>query len=205
MPVTHAEPGHAPESLARLLEDAANGRASAWESLVNLYSSRIFALAQSRCRNTHVAEEITQSVLATLAIKLPTGEYAEQGRFESWLFRIAMNRVRDHLRRVKRRPEALSTEALDEAPTLADPADSAPDLAPALAQLRAALAQLSDDDRDVVELRHHGNLSFRQIADLLDEPLGTVLARHHRALKKLKDVLDAKPHTPQSLLPRATP
>ena len=47
----------------------------------------------------------------------------------------------------------------------------------------------SDADREVVELRHHGGLSFNQISDMLKEPLGTVLARHHRALKKLKDLI----------------
>lgn len=42
---------------------------------------------------------------------------------------------------------------------------------------------LSEADREIVELRHHGGLSFKQIADVLGEPMGTLLARHHRALK----------------------
>jgi len=41
----------------------------------------------------------------------------------------------------------------------------------------------------VIELRHHGGLSFQQMADLLEEPLGTLLARHHRALRKLRELL----------------
>ena len=45
------------------------------------------------------------------------------------------------------------------------------------------MARLHDADREVIELRHHGGLSFKQIAELLDEPLGTLLARHHRALR----------------------
>ncbi len=49
--------------------------------------------------------------------------------------------------------------------------------------------KLSEADREIVELRHHAGLSFKQMADLLSEPIGTLLARHHRALKKLKDLL----------------
>jgi RNA polymerase sigma-70 factor, ECF subfamily len=58
-----------------------------------------------------------------------------------------------------------------------------------LAKLRQAMAELSDSDREVIELRHHGGMSFREIAEMLDQPLGTLLARHHRALRKLKQLM----------------
>lgn len=48
---------------------------------------------------------------------------------------------------------------------------------------------LSDADREVVELRHHGQMAFKDIAELLSQPVGTVLARHHRALRKLRDMI----------------
>ena len=48
---------------------------------------------------------------------------------------------------------------------------------------------LSEKDREVIDLRHVGGLSFRQIGELLDEPVGTLLARHHRALAKLRDLM----------------
>jgi RNA polymerase sigma-70 factor (ECF subfamily) len=51
------------------------------------------------------------------------------------------------------------------------------------------MLRLPDADREIVELRHQGGLSFKQLADLLNEPLGTLLARHHRALKKLHSLL----------------
>ena len=59
----------------------------------------------------------------------------------------------------------------------------------ALGTLRAAMAQLPEADREIIELRHHGGMSFKQMADLLSEPLGTLLARHHRALRKLKQLM----------------
>lgn len=139
------------------------------------------------------AEEVTQSVFVTVAAKLGTGEYAEQGRFESWLFRVAMNRIRDEVRRTRRHAEptdpesfaAVSESGLGGGPS-ARPEHAADD---SIRVLRGAMERLTDADREIVELRHHAGLSFKQMADLLNEPLGTLLARHHRALRKLKELM----------------
>jgi RNA polymerase sigma-70 factor (ECF subfamily) len=56
-----------------------------------------------------------------------------------------------------------------------------------VARLHAGLARLPEADQRIIHLRHVAGLSFKQIADLLEQPLGTVLARQHRALKKLAD------------------
>jgi len=58
-------------------------------------------------------------------------------------------------------------------------------------KLRQALAQLTDGDREIIEMRHTAGMSFRALSDYFEEPLGTLLARHHRALKKLKSLLEA--------------
>lgn len=193
-------PAAAPDAeLAGLLDAAAAGDEDAWRVLVDLYARRVFALCRSRCGRSDVAEEITQSVFATVATKLTTGQYTERGRFESWLFRVAMNRVRDEMRRTRRHAEPMDPDVLGRSALRADfgatgeEAESArrADLPVQLSALREAMEQLSDADREVVELRHHAGLSFRQIAELLAEPLGTLLARHHRALKKLKDAMTA--------------
>jgi len=137
-----------------------------------------------------VAEEVTQSVFVTVASKLGNGGYTEKGRFEAWLFRVAMNRIRDEARRAKRHAETFDGELTAQtqaAEGMENEADA--DRSAGFAALRAAMGQLGDSDREVIELRHHAGLSFKQIAELLEEPLGTLLARHHRALRKLKDLL----------------
>ncbi len=182
-----AEGAGQPEALGEILRAASAGEAEAWAEVVRLYSGRVFALAKSRCRNVDVAEDITQSVFTTVAAKLGSGEYVEQGRFESWLFRVVMNRVRDHIRKVRRRPEE-STQQMD---TRAARPERSDDESAMCDRLRAALERLPEADREVVELRHHGGLSFNQIAEMLGEPLGTLLARHHRALKKLREIMES--------------
>ena len=173
--------------LGAVLAAATAGDEDAWRRLVGLFAGRVFALAKSRCKRADMAEEITQSVFATVAAKLRTGQYSERGRFESWIFRVTMNRLRDEVRRVKR--QAVPTDPEQMSSRAAAGQNSGGETAPALERLREAMADLPPADREIIELRHHGGLSFKQLADLLDEPVGTLLARHHRALRKLQMVL----------------
>lgn len=215
--------------LPRLLQSAAAGDEDAWRAIVHLYARRVYALARSRLggrtgagsgaqpgssasrrirasspdgmfvQGLDIAEEVTQSVFVTVASKLASGEYTEQGRFESWLFRVAMNRIRDEVRRSRRQAAPTDPDALDAS---AAPADSGTQVTgeEELAALRLAMSRLAEQDREIIELRHHAGMSFRRMAELLAEPLGTLLARHHRALRKLKELIsgdsDAAPGQP---------
>jgi len=204
MPTHDSSKGSQPERLGEALRGAAKGDADAWARLVRAYSPRVFGLLRAQCRDVDLAEEITQSVFVTVVAKI--GSYTEEGKFEAWLFRIAMNRLRDEMRRRRRQARPVESDTLAEivnaearmggpglgpiaegarpregGSILADPAQAG--------ALRAAMAQLSDADQVIIHLRHAAGLSFRQIADVLEQPLGTVLARQHRALKKLKELL----------------
>jgi len=172
--------------LGALLARAASGDEGAWRELVSLYGRRVFALCRSRLRDRDLAEEVTQSVFVTVATKLKEGAYAESGRFEAWLFRIAVNRVRDQVRSAGRR---LASGDSEMAGSAVAPAASVGLGSDELEALQSAMARLPEVDRQVVELRHQGGMPFAAIAELLDEPIGTLLARHHRALKKLKEML----------------
>lgn len=181
---------------------AASGDEAAWARLVGEYAPRVYALLHSRCRDADLAEEITQAVFASVAEKLPV--YSEQGKFGPWVFQIAMNRWRDELRRRQRQRTAAAGDALDRLPGgggrtgggtsagggAGESADYRSQDPAAAAALDRALAQLSEADRDVIDLRHVGGLSFKQMADALGEPVGTLLARHHRALAKLRALIE---------------
>jgi RNA polymerase sigma-70 factor (ECF subfamily) len=220
---TYPDPA-APETLGvelpRLLRAAAAGDEEAWRAVVHLYARRVYALARSRLcgsglgsgsgsrrhrsssadgmfvQGYDIAEEVTQSVFVTVAGKLSKGEYTEQGRFESWLFRVAMNRIRDEVRRTKRQATVTDPETLDTQTRELGASTESAEHRDEMAGLRRAMEQLSDQDREVVELRHHAGLSFKQMSEMLEEPLGTLLARHHRALKKLKDLITGGPTEP---------
>jgi RNA polymerase sigma-70 factor (ECF subfamily) len=181
------------EAFQETLRRAAAGDQEAWRVIVDMYSRRVFGLIRAQCGNADLAEEITQSTFCTIVAKI--GSYTEQGKFESWLFHIAMNRLRDEMRRRKRQAQPVEEETLTglvgaapEAPPGVDPAERQ--------ALLRAIESLSEADRRIVHLRHVAGLSFKQIAELLDQPLGTVLARQHRALKKLKSLASRQADEP---------
>ncbi len=178
-------------SLEETLQRAAAGDETAWRDIVDTYSPRVFGLIRAQCGSTDLAEEITQSTFCTIVERI--GRYSELGRFESWLFRIAMNRLRDEMRRRKRQANPVETEALVGLAGAGDPVEGPGSDSGDLTALQAALDHLSEADRRVVHLRHFTGLSFARIAEILGEPLGTVLARQHRALKKLRQHLAGDP------------
>jgi RNA polymerase sigma-70 factor (ECF subfamily) len=136
------------------------------------------------------------------------GAYQERGRFEPWLFRIAMNKLRDEMRRRKR--QAMTMDMGPQSSTEDSPGGGWASLQPhvvsggpapapdpleqvsrdeQIQQLRQAIATMSQADQEVLHFRHTAQLTFAQIAQALDQPLGTVLARGHRALEKLKKLM----------------
>ena len=173
------------EDIEAIVARASTNEEQAWDELIGLYSRRVYALARSRLADPHLAEEITQAVFVVVFEYLTSGRYQAKGRFEPWLFRIAINRIRDHIRRTSRRPEHThETDSLASAPTKTWDGNEGMD------RLRDAVRQLPQADQEIIALRHQAGLEFKGIADLLDEPVGTLLARHHRALAKLRKLLN---------------
>jgi RNA polymerase sigma-70 factor, ECF subfamily len=210
-----AEPA-AQVNLDQTLELAAAGDAAAWQLLVGRYTPRVYSLLVRQCGDRELAEEITQATFVKMVTHI--GRYREQGRFEPWLFRIAMNRLRDEMRRRKRQARTMDMSpgnARDEnrtgawdvvdahlAARTAQDQDPASHLSRAeqVEQLREAIAQLSKADQEMLHLRHTAELSFPQIAQTLNQPLGTVLARAHRAMGKLRKLLQ-QPEEDQPVRP----
>ena len=154
--------------------------------VVNAFAPRVHGLLRAQCRDDELAEEITQSTFCTIATKL--GSYIENGRFEAWLFRIAMNRLRDEMRRRARQARTMDGEAFKRVAGASNN-ESGFVSVEVRDQLRLALSRMTEADREIIDLRHIGGLSFKALSDFYEEPVGTLLARHHRALKKLKAML----------------
>jgi len=201
--------------LSRLVDRAAAGEADAWQELVERYSHRVFALLMSQCRDADLAEELTQAAFVKVVQKL--GDYQDRGKFEPWLFRVAMNSLRDEMRRRKRQATPMSeapgdaeqgqSETVFESDSVA--ADSPfggrgsagqntlgeqplerLDRAEQVTLLRRAITTLSEADQQILQMRHGAGMSFPDIAQALEQPLGTVLARGHRVLKKLRKLME---------------
>ena len=186
------------DALAEVIRGAQRGDTAAYDRLVDLYSGRLFGFLYRLTASRHDAEDLMQEVFVRLVRMLHA--YTHDGRFEAWLFRIAANLVRDRVRRAVRTPR--TSTGLGGGNEEDSPADAFEDvsavdvsveqrmvLAEETDRLNAALAALPDAEREVVLLRHFSQLSFKEIADLMGTPLGTALARGHRGLQRLRELM----------------
>jgi RNA polymerase sigma-70 factor (ECF subfamily) len=184
-----------PAQLRATIASAQAGSAEAYQALLSAYGSRLYGYFFRATGSHHDAEDLLGELMLRLVRRLKS--YDESGRFEPWLFRIAANMIRDRIRRSKTAPAPLSLSAESESSaTLADglatndPVVEANMVAQeASTSLEEALAKLDARTRDMLLLRHFAEMGFRQIAEIYDCPLGTVLARVHRGLKALRRLM----------------
>jgi RNA polymerase sigma-70 factor (ECF subfamily) len=183
-----------PELLSRLVGRCREGDGEAFQRLFDIFRGPVYSYLARTTRDRHTAEDLLQDTFMRMVEHLD--RYEESGRFQAWLFRIAANRVRDWARR-RSRSERVGGSVDSDDPDSTAAVDRAVDVPPEaallqgeqVARLEEALAELAEDEREVLALRHYSELSFKEIAAIMDAPLGTVLARSHRALAKLRDRL----------------
>jgi RNA polymerase sigma-70 factor (ECF subfamily) len=184
------------QQLRANIASARAGSDEAYRRLLAAYGSRLYGYFYRATGSHHDAEDLLGELMLRLVRRL--GDYDDRGRFEPWLFRIAANLVRDRIRRRRSRPKTVSMESADDeagspAETVAGPdcpVDADAMAAEASVQLQAALGQLDEKSRQMVLLRHFGEMSFKEIAEVCECPIGTVLARVHRAMKSLRAILE---------------
>lgn len=156
--------------------------ADAFTEVVREHGDAVFGFVFRRIGDRATAEDLAQEVF--LRAWRARGGYRAEGSMRGWLCVIAANVVRDHARRLRRRPsEVLEPEFVD-VPDTADPAARA-EAADALERLRAALAGLPPRHREMFLLRERDGLSYKEIAAALDCPIGTVMSGLARARERL--------------------
>lgn len=166
-----------------LLKRAQNGETVAVERLIELYQDSIYAMAVSFTRNPHQAEDLAQEAWIKVLGGLP--RFRHDSKFSTWLYRVTMNTFLNAYRSIKREQEivgTLSADSLDSDETQAGLEVSL--------DLHHAVRQLPFEFRSVVLLRFVADLSYKEIAAVLELPLGTVQSRLKRALDKLNQNLE---------------
>jgi RNA polymerase sigma factor (sigma-70 family) len=184
-----------PERLRAVIVSAQAGDSSAYRELLDTYGRRLYGYFLRATGSHHDAEDLLGEVMLRLVARLD--KYDDRGRFEPWLFRIAANMVRDRIRRAKANPAPASLSIDSEAgASRADQllantgqVDERLLAEEASGRLRRALTKLDDTTRDMILVRHFGQMNYKEIADLFQCPLGTALARVHRGLKALRRMM----------------
>lgn len=174
----------------------------AFDALLDHYNGRLYGYFYRLTGSRHDAEDLLQEVFVRLVRTI--GQYDHRGRFDNWLFRIAANLGRDRLRRLKTAraaglnssgqvgPEGDDSDPLDRIPDRQadEPADEL-GKREQIARMQLALQQLPEHEREVICLRHFSQMAFQEIADTLQVPLGTALARGHRGLARLRELMES--------------
>lgn len=178
-----------------LVREAQVGDKRAFNQLVLSYQDRVFSLSASILGDTDTADDVTQNTFLTAYLNLAR---FRNGSFRSWLFRIATNLCYDEYRRQKRHPVlSLENEGLTEerVSTLYDTPNSSilPEAELDKLELRQtiqhALNQLDAGHRSVVILVDQFDLDYKETAQILGIPIGTVKSRLARARMRLKQLL----------------
>ena len=171
--------------------------AAAFGELTIRWDAPIRRLCERMTGDPHQAEDLAQEVFARTFLRRM--EFKPEGKFSTFLWRVALNLCYDELRRRKHRAE-FSLDALADDDSFSLPGDD-PSPAARLEEqergdaIRAALQRLSENYRAVVVLRHYEGLKFREIAEVLDIPEGTVKSRMTEALDQLAVLLkEFAPH-----------
>jgi RNA polymerase sigma-70 factor, ECF subfamily len=168
---------------------AAQADRAAFGTLYRRYLDRVYGYAFYLLGDHHDAEDATERTF--LAALDAIDRFRDEGAtFRSWLFRIAHNQIANALRsRARRRASRLDEVA--EPVADADPAREA-GVADDARRVRGALAQLSEDRRQVIVLRFVDGLTAREIGAVLGRSEGAVRVLQHRALRELAGILGAE-------------
>ncbi len=165
-----------------------------FEVLVKRYQTRLFRYLSRYTGDLEEARDITQEVFIKVYGALDS--YDPRYRFSTWLFRIAANAAIDHLRRRKLKAVSLDLPPGEDGESgRIDPQDQRPDPLEDLSRQRLrealdlAIERLPDDYRELLSLRHYGELPYEEIAEIKKMPLGTVKNKLFRARQALRDLL----------------
>ncbi len=172
-----------------------SGSEAGLTELIRRYQSKIYTSIYLLVKDEYLAEDIFQDTFIKVINTLKAGKYNEEGKFLPWVARIAHNLVIDHFRREKRTPVVNNSEDFDIFDVLGQYDESTEDRMireQTYTDLKKLIHLLPSEQKEVLIMRHYGDLSFKQIADITDVSINTALGRMRYALNNLRRMMTTK-------------
>ena len=172
------------DDLAQIIIGCKNGDAECFSRVVDMYASRCYGYFYRLTGDRDISDELLSTLFVKLVEKI--GSY-RGGSFESWLFKIASNIFHDYLRGRQRQRKLFDQQKKQLALKITTPRHNDSER---IDRLQAQLRKLDPDTRELIMLRFYSQASFKEIAKIRSEPIGTTLSKLHRGLKKLRVLME---------------
>lgn len=165
------------------------GNESAFEELVNRHKSKVYTTVLLIVKDTYTAEDLLQETFIKAIHTMKSGRYNEEGKFSSWICRIAHNLAIDYFRKEKRSPMITLEDGSNVFNTLSFSEDSVETVRikeETHARLRELIQLLPPAQKEVLIMRHYADMSFQEIAEATGVSINTALGRMRYALINLR-------------------
>ncbi|MBS5555274.1 MAG: sigma-70 family RNA polymerase sigma factor [Alistipes sp.] len=180
----------------KLLNCYLSGNRNAISQLIERHSRRVRDYIQMMVKDGDVADDIFQETFIKAVRVIDEGRYTDNGRFLSWILRIAHNQVIDHFRAQKQNRQLNEAEAgYDVLGTLRLAERTVEDeivCEQIASDVRRMVELLPDEQREVVMMRYYSGLSFKEIAEQTGVSINTALGRMRYALINLRKMIKEK-------------
>jgi len=179
-----------------LIQRFIKGEQSCIEHLIQRHKNKVYSYISLYIRDQALAEDLFQDTFMKVIQSVKAGKYYDNGKFLSWVMRIAHNLIIDHFRRVKQmntvsnddyESDIFNSRKLSDATVEDDMIKRQ-----ILKDVRKMISLLPEDQREVVILRHYAGLSFKEIAEITDVSINTALGRMRYALINMRKLMEEK-------------
>ncbi len=169
------------------------GNSNALEMLINRYKDKLFSSILFLVKDKYLAEDIFQDTFLKIIDTLRGRRYNEEGKFLPWAIRIAHNLCVDHFRKVKRTPSIVTHDNKDIFEivhvVVNDNAEHKIIKTQSYDRVHQMLQKLPEEQREVIILKHFGDLSFKEIAEATNCSINTALGRMRYGLINLRKMM----------------
>jgi RNA polymerase sigma-70 factor (ECF subfamily) len=179
-----------------LITSFINGDERSIELLILRHKSKIYSYISLYIRSRDLADDVFQDTFLKVVQSIRAGRYQDDGKFVSWVMRIAHNLIIDHFRHEKQMGIVLTDDYeadLFNSRRLSE--DNVEDVMvrrQVMRDVRHLISELPEDQREVVIMRHYAGMSFKEIADMTGVSINTALGRMRYALINMRRMMTEK-------------
>jgi RNA polymerase sigma-70 factor (ECF subfamily) len=179
-----------------LIQQYLKGDNESFEILLTKYKQRIYSFIYSKIKDRDIADDVFQDTFIKVIQTLKKGAYNEEGRFVSWVMRIAHNLIIDHFRRQQRMPmyDTYDHEQ-DVFYRLSEPSKNIEDMiidSQIKSDITALMLELPENQYEVLKMRLFQDMSFKEIAERTNVSINTSLGRMRYGLINLRKLIDER-------------